>query len=437
MTPSIDISLTIESPTVGTEPVQVAADTVRASFQPQPSPEAVTRFQAAMAEPLSENARMGRQLADAVSLTQTSFGTARAILPSEAPVVRPSAAEPLAVVAETTLPSVEGANKSAVPVIQVAEQAVETQPKINDAVKSVAELPRTVVGTPSAVVCKPMQEVPSAAVELQVPTATVPEVREKTVVDVSLPPTIARISVVVSGEIVRDVVAVDQPLETPQGVEVGRVQDAGVRGAAIREALASVAENPSTKPGSVETVEVPVRTGTTSRTGTTVESVQVDAARTTADLPDAERLVAAGVSPMVVGVQGEPEIVPVRETEAVAPIAALSAKDRVVRTDVLVEAAMAVADTLLVTPGLMRGEGEILVQLKPDVLEGSQIRISVQGKTLDVAFQTPTEQLTQMLTTRLPELQQHLVAALPAFSFKVNVAWSAGLGRGIGRKGTV
>lgn len=506
MTPSIDISLTIESPTVGAEPVLVAADVAQAGFRPQPSPEAVARFQAAMAEPLSENARMGRQLADAVSLTQTSFGTARAILPSEAPVVSPSAAEPLAVVAETALPSVEGANKSAVPVIQVAEQTVVAQPKINDAVKSVAELPRAVVEPLPVVDGKPMREVspaivvpevststvpvaPTATVVSVVPTATVvtvaptatvvpevsaaavPEVpaatvsvapatqvvseasatqvvsegsavpvsdvRGKPVVDVSLPPSIARISVVVSGEIVRDVVAVDQPLETSQGVEGERVKGAGVRGAVIREALASVAENSSTKPGSVETVEVPVRTGTTSRTGTTEESVQVDAARTTADFPDAERLVAAGVSPMVVGVQGEPEIVPVRETEAVAPIAALSAKDRVVRTDVLVEAATAVADTLLVTPGLMRGEGEILVQLKPDVLEGSQIRISVQGKTLDVAFQTPTEQLMQMLTTRLPELQQHLVAALPAFSFKVNVAWSAGLGRGIGRKGTV
>ena len=497
MTPLIDMSMTVESSVVGTEPVLAAADTVRASFQQQPAPEAVTRFQAAMAEPLSENARVGRLLADVVPLTQTSFETAQTVQLPETPVVRPSAAEPLAVVAEAALPSVEGANKSTVPVIQVAEQAVETQPKINDAAKSVAELPRTVVEPLPVVDGKPMREVSPAIVVPEVSTSTVPvaptatvvpeasaaavpevpaatvsvapasqvvsvapvtqvvseapatqvvseasavpvsDVRGKPVVDVSLPSSIARISVVVYGEIVRDVVAVDQPLETPRVVEGERVQDAGLRGASIREVSAPVAENPSTKPGSVETVEAPVRTEMTIKTRTTAEPVQVDAERTTADLPDAERLVAAGVAPTVVGVQTVPEIVPVKETEAVAPIAALSAKDRVVRTDVLVEAATAVADTLLVTPGLMRGEGEILVQLKPDVLEGSQIRISVQGKTLDVAFQTPTEQLMQMLTTRLPELQQHLVTALPAFSFKVNVAWSAGQGRGIGRKGTV
>ncbi len=379
-TPSIEIPQTVETSGIAAASVRPETESARTSvdFVSQPSPVAVARFQAAMAEPLSENARAGRLLADAVALTQTSFATDQVIPQSESP----------------------------------ADEPIEEQP-------------RTAVESPSVAAGKPAREVPVAGV---------PEVCEKPVADVSLPPSVARISVVVSGEVVREVVATDQVLETPVVAEGERVQDAGARGAAIQERSESVAENPSTM------AEVQVRTGTTgttSRTSTTEELVRVEAERKTVDSPDAERLVAAGMNPTAAGVQAMPDGTSVKNVEAVAPIAALSVKDRVVRTDVLVEAATAVADTLLVSPGLMRGEGEILVQLKPDVLEGSQIRISVQGKTLDVAFQTPTEQLTQMLTTRLPELQQHLVAALPAFSFKVSAGLKTGLARGAGRKESV
>lgn len=362
-TPSIDMSLVSETPAVGLAPVLTGTGTVQMDLVPQPSSESVARFQAAMAEPLSEND----------------------------------------------------------------------------------------------------QKCPVFA---------------KTVPEISLPPSVARISVLDAGEVVREVIAGDQSPEAAEVAVGGRGKDVVQRGAVIPECVkpgeSVVAPVRTVTPGLVQSIAEPVQAetaGTThvpvraETTGTTHVPVRAETAGTTADLvrpeataakvepsgmkavvapgesvadqPDAERLVAAGVVPMVAGEQKTPEVIQVKDIESVAPIAALSPRDRVVRLDVLVEAATAVADTLLVSPGLIRGEGEILVQLKPDVIEGSQIRISVQGKTLDVAFLTPTEQLTQMLTTRLPELQQHLVAALPAFSFKVSVGVKAGWTRETERKGSV
>ena len=103
--------------------------------------------------------------------------------------------------------------------------------------------------------------------------------------------------------------------------------------------------------------------------------------------------------------------------------------------DIVFEAVSAVADALLVTPSLMRGEGEITVQLKPDVLDGSQVHIQVQGSEMKIEFRPVTETVARLLTETHPQLAQHLTARIPAFEFAVTVLPANVTGRQFARRG--
>ncbi len=87
----------------------------------------------------------------------------------------------------------------------------------------------------------------------------------------------------------------------------------------------------------------------------------------------------------------------------------------------LVEAAQAVADTLLVTPGLLRGEGEVRIRLRPDVLDGAEIRISVTGRNLAVSFTPTTEEVAALIERCQPQLAAHLAERIHAFQIAVDV----------------
>ncbi len=94
-------------------------------------------------------------------------------------------------------------------------------------------------------------------------------------------------------------------------------------------------------------------------------------------------------------------------------------------SEVLIQAAEAVADTILVSPGLLRGEGEIRVQLRPDVLDGTEIRIGVSGRQLDVAFMPSTADMSALIEQCRPQLEQHLAARIHRFSVSVSVSKKA------------
>ena len=99
----------------------------------------------------------------------------------------------------------------------------------------------------------------------------------------------------------------------------------------------------------------------------------------------------------------------------IAEVAAVS------KTDVLIEAANAVADTMIVSPGLMRGEGEIVVTLKPDVLAGSELRIAVAGGQMTVEFTPTVANVAQLLVECQPQLVQYLSERISGFQIAVNV----------------
>ena len=88
---------------------------------------------------------------------------------------------------------------------------------------------------------------------------------------------------------------------------------------------------------------------------------------------------------------------------------------------VLVQAAEAVADTLLVSPGLLRGQGEIVVQLRPDVLDGTEVRIAVTGRQLDVQFCPTSVEMAVMLENGRAQIASHLSAKIASFNVTVDV----------------
>ncbi len=127
------------------------------------------------------------------------------------------------------------------------------------------------------------------------------------------------------------------------------------------------------------------------------------------------------VVPEVSAPAAAPTAAPVTAVEAVVAAFTPSAARAVEPAQVLVEVARAVADTLLVTPGLLRGEGEIRIQLRPDVLDGTEIHIVVAGRQLTVAFTPPTPDLVALIEQSRPQLTAHLAERIHSFQIAVDV----------------
>ena len=135
-----------------------------------------------------------------------------------------------------------------------------------------------------------------------------------------------------------------------------------------------------------------------------------------------EVLTAAGVAP-----QAAPEVQPAEAAPAAADVGAVdrvSAVRNVSPTEIMLAAAEAVADAILVTPGLINGEGQVRVQLKPDVLEGTEVQVKVSGRQLEVEFLPPSTaaaDVADLIQRALPQLEQHLAARIHSYSILARV----------------
>ena len=87
----------------------------------------------------------------------------------------------------------------------------------------------------------------------------------------------------------------------------------------------------------------------------------------------------------------------------------------------IVETVEAVCDAILVSPGILRGEGEIRIQLKPQVLDGTEIRLEVKGHALTVAFNPATSEAQQILEQNLPMFEQHLAGRIHNYQIAVSL----------------
>ncbi len=89
------------------------------------------------------------------------------------------------------------------------------------------------------------------------------------------------------------------------------------------------------------------------------------------------------------------------------------------RTEVIAETVgkvvEAVAAQILVTPALVKGEGEMIVRLKSDILDGSTIRLTAESGTLSVEISPATQSAQRVIVEAAPRLETALSEHVAAF----------------------
>ena len=102
------------------------------------------------------------------------------------------------------------------------------------------------------------------------------------------------------------------------------------------------------------------------------------------------------------------------------------------RTEAIVETVNQVVDAVVgqisVTPGIVNGDCEIKIALKPDVLDGSEIALSSKDGTLSVYITPATQEASAAVAAALPRLEIALAEHAPAFH-SVSVALAAKKGK--------
>ena len=123
---------------------------------------------------------------------------------------------------------------------------------------------------------------------------------------------------------------------------------------------------------------------------------------------------------------------PLREAPFVAAAQQeIAASTASARTEAIVEVvnnvAEAIADQILVTPSLVRGEGQMIVRLKPEVLDGSEIRLSSESGTLAVEIVPSTPNAAKLAMEAMPRLETALAEHVSTFR-QVSVSVRKGKG---------
>jgi flagellar hook-length control protein FliK len=77
--------------------------------------------------------------------------------------------------------------------------------------------------------------------------------------------------------------------------------------------------------------------------------------------------------------------------------------------------AEAITDQILVTPSLVRGEGRMIVRLKQEVLDGTEIRLSSEGGKLAVEVVPSTPDAAKLATEAMPRLETALAEHVATF----------------------
>ena len=363
----------VDQPCCSTLAVEAGASTgaeETASVQPQAvAPETAEQFDALMAETIADNRRLGEVL---LALESTAV----------APVVAQSSCSTLAVdVGASTGPEETTSGQQQVVVAEAVRPAV---------VESVR---------------------PEATTSVQQQVAVAEAVRPAVVESVRPEATIS----------VQQQVAVAQPVQ-PAAAEGVRpeVTASGQQQAVVAEPVeAAVVENvqPEETTSGQQQVVVAEAVEPTEAIGSVQAEVdEMAAVETESDQPQVA--VAQPLPPTVV------ESVQPAETASVRPQGAVAAVTPSVKT-VMLEAANAVADALMVSPSIRRGEGEIIVNLKPDVLDGAVVKIEVKGGEMSVNFVSEVPATAALIEAAAPALVERLTEKMPIYTYRVEVQASA------------
>ena len=112
---------------------------------------------------------------------------------------------------------------------------------------------------------------------------------------------------------------------------------------------------------------------------------------------------------------------PVAPAVVERPAAVVTVDAASARTQILVDAVEAVCDAILVSPGLVRGEGTMIIQLKADVLSGTEIQLQARGQSLSVAFIPTTAEVAVLIERNLAQFEQHLAGRIHNFQIAAKI----------------
>lgn len=352
-------------------------------------------------------------------------------LPETPPIAVPET-PPIAVPEKTPVALPEAAPA----VIAETPPQVETAParmRVADLVTTVAPDAVILPKTPTEVKPSAAEVVPDAQpIVVQTPVAPVaqPSVVETSVVSEKMSVPVAQPSVVETSVVSeKSSVPVAQPLVVETSVPVAQPIVVETPVVPLAPPTAIETPVPVVSPAVVETpIAQPILEAdqprlTPSVTDAAERSFAPVAEKALPDEPTADVLVAAGVAPHDVRPQMV-EIstaVPVETVKSVEIVRQVAATSPVQPTDVLLEAAQAVVDTILVSPGLLRGQGEMRIQLRSEVLDGSEIRIAVEGRVLAIEFLPQTVEMATLIERSRPKLEQHLTEHIHQFRIAVDV----------------
>ena len=421
------------------------------TFNP-PSPDALGRFLSSMSgdkpeigsirlamESIAQNmSSPGSVVVQAPATRPTTIAEAPAVrvIVAKKPVVESPFAAPVAPVVEAPVaekPVVALATRPATTAeLSIAKAQVVEPPVVKTQVVEPPVVEKRIVEAPivpaapvtpvveTLVVEKPVVEVPvvtAAPVAPTTPTAPVTPVVEPLVVEkrvaeapVAAPaaPTTPTAPVASAAQVVETPV-VENPVVAAPVAPVAQVVEAPVAPAAP---VAPVAESPVVKSSASPVAEAPVAKSEV------VSAKPVVAGKRTAA---PEEVVVIDLSQ-----ESARAAAPLREAPFVAAAQQeIAASTASARTESIIEVvnnvAEAIADQILVTPSLVRGEGQMIVRLKPEVLDGSEIHLSSESGTLAVEIVPSTQNAAKLATEAMPRLETALAEHVSAFR-KISVS---------------
>ncbi|MBP5510839.1 MAG: hypothetical protein J6Z49_07980, partial [Kiritimatiellae bacterium] len=253
----------------------------------------------------------------------------------------------------------------------------------------------------------------TAAPKVDVPTTAQMPVTETAEVKVGVPTTVQTPVIETAAPKVGVPTTVQTPVTETAEVKVGvptTAQTPVIETAEVKVGVPTTAQTPVIETAEVK-VGVPFTTETT--TPATVQTV-LKQEKSAVKIPQAFPF-----SPTVV-----PEaVVPAGANVSELPLSdgLLSRFATLSKEVVFTSATKEIVDTILVSPGLLRSDGEVQIQLRSDVLEGTAIRMVSSGGMLTIQFVASVEKVAALLELNAPQLVERLSSVIHSGRVVVNV----------------
>ena len=164
--------------------------------------------------------------------------------------------------------------------------------------------------------------------------------------------------------------------------------------------------------GEVATGKMPVAPDT----GKMPVAPEVEDATVTPDQPEAQVVLQAAPM-MTVPLDSTAVQQQVSDTLKVTSVESAAA----MRSQMLVAAVDEVCEAIQVAPGVQPGQGEVRIQLKADVLSGTEVFLEAKGTTITVAFNPATADVAEILSRNITQFEQHLAGRVHNYQISARV----------------